>query len=502
MIPKISKGSGFPPTLRYVFRMRAQDKDVDRSLVRQVAGSVWEEDVREIIKQFESTRADKPNIEKPVWHCSLSVRKEEGRLGPQKWQEIAESFMKSKELMFPEGLSWVAVWHGDKAHDHIHIVASRIAFGKVWDDKRDMLKANRVTARLEREFNLVPTVKTKNNCVRKVADKDYQKAIRRGEYPERRRLQIIIDKAIERPTSYADFLSFLALNGVQVRENRASTGKLSGLSFYINDIHFKGSQLGKNEYSLSQLIRRGGLYGYENHIRGYGQESPEGNQDATAPGSTSEERGASLSSPLHHGRSESSGWYGRNIEGIYEGLERDRFDIVSDDDENRETEVGLHKLFGGDGQMDKRNENTGQQSSENLGLGLYESDRQAELNPVPPAGERGNNHQPNVGNAATDIIPWKSSQSDDKSIGRQGKDHAKITSYSLDSRISPRSSDSGGHHTENRIPLSGRTEKLSFNNLGDNNPCRDCPTPDSCESCSFKHLRKKLKAIQKGGRTR
>ena len=502
MIPKISKGSGFPPTLRYVFRMRAQDKDVDRSLVKQVAGSVWEEDIREIIKQFESTRVDKPNIEKPVWHCSLSVRKEEGRLELQKWQEIAESFMKSKELMFPEGLSWVAVWHGDKAHDHIHIVASRIAFGKVWDDKRDMLKANKATARLEREFNLLPTVKTRSNSVKKMSDEDYQKAVRRGEYPERRRLQIIIDKALERPTSYADFLSFLALNGIKVRENRASTGKLNGLSFDINGINFKGSQLGKNEYSLSQLIRRGGLYGYENHIGGNGQESPARDQDTTAPGGASEERGASLSSPLHHGRSESGGWYGRDLEGVHEGLERDRFEIVSDDGENGEAASRLHKLVRGYEEPDYLDAGMGSGLQQSTGNQLAESCDEAESGAQLSPGQRGKNHSSDRDDRAISLIGDKGTQQDGKIPGSTGKEAKETSSDRIDSSFSSRTSDGGRHRPEAHIPLTDSGEKQSVRQVEGKDPCRSCLTPDDCEFCSFRHLRKKFLTLQKGGRTR
>ena len=502
MIPKISKGSGFPPTLRYVFRMRAQDKDVDRSLVKQIAGSVWEEDIREIIKQFESTRVDKPNIEKPVWHCSLSVRKEEGRLGQQKWQEIAESFMKSRELKFSEGLSWVAVWHGDKAHDHIHIIASRIAFGKVWDDKRDMIKANKATARLEREFGLLPTVKKRSNSTKKVSDEDYQKAVRRGEYPERRRLQIIIDKALERPISYADFLSFLVLNGIKVRENRASTGKLNGLSFDINGIHFKGSQLGKNEYSLSQLIRRGGLYGYENHIGRNGQESPARDQDATAPGGASEERGASLSSPLHHRGSESGGWYGRDLEGVHEGLERDRFVIVSDDGENGEAASRLHKLVRGYGETDYLDAGMGSGLQQNTGNQLSESCDEAESGAQLSSGQRGKNHSSDRDDRASSLIGDKGTHQDGKVPDSTGKEAKETSSGRIDSGFSSRPSDGGRHRPEAHIPLSGSDGKQPLKQLGGKDPCRGCPTPDDCEFCSFKHLRKKFLALQKGGHTR
>ena len=499
MIPKISKGPGFYPTLRYVFRLRAQDKDVDRSLVKQVAGSVWEEDIRELIKQFESTRIDKPNIKSPVWHCSLSVRKEEGRLGPQTWQEIAEAFMKSRELKFPEGLSWVAVWHGDKAHDHIHIVASRIAFGKVWDDKRDMLRVNKATARLEREFNLLPTLKTRSNATRKISDEDFQMALRRGVYPPRRRLQIIIDKALEKPTSYASFVNFLVVNGVLVFENRASTGKLNGLSFKIDDIYFKGSHLGKSQYSLSNLIRRGGLYGYENYIGGDGQEGTVRNQDTRG---AADGAGASLSSTLYHDGPEGDSWYGRNLEGVHEGLGKNQFDIVSDDGENGEAASRLHKLVRGYEKTDHLDTGMGSGLQQSTGNQLSESCDEAESGAQLSSGQRGKNPSSDRDDRASSLIGDKGAHQDGKVPDSTGKEAKETSSGRIDSGFTSRPSDGGGHRPANHIPLSGPGGNQPLKQLGGKDPCRGCPTPDDCDFCSFKHLRKKFLALQKGGHTR
>lgn len=65
-----------------------------------------------------------------VWHCSLSVSVRDGVLSDEKWQEIAEDFMKAMDLDDPESpkapVEWAAVRHGfsTNGNDHIHIVAS------------------------------------------------------------------------------------------------------------------------------------------------------------------------------------------------------------------------------------------------------------------------------------------------------------------------------------------------------------------------------------------
>lgn len=67
-----------------------------------------------------------------VWHCSLSLKPEEGELSDEKWATIAADFM--KEMDFDDADSpraparWVAIRHGKTkaGGDHIHIAASAV----------------------------------------------------------------------------------------------------------------------------------------------------------------------------------------------------------------------------------------------------------------------------------------------------------------------------------------------------------------------------------------
>ena len=64
-----------------------------------------------------------------VWHCSLSIKSDEGPLTDEQWQAIAQDFM--DEMGFTEASGkaparWVAVRHGvsSNGNDHIHIAAN------------------------------------------------------------------------------------------------------------------------------------------------------------------------------------------------------------------------------------------------------------------------------------------------------------------------------------------------------------------------------------------
>ena len=67
-----------------------------------------------------------------VWHCSLSLRAEEGRLTDQEWSAIAEDFVHAMEFDDQEGTRapcrWVAIHHGlsKNGNDHIHLAVNLV----------------------------------------------------------------------------------------------------------------------------------------------------------------------------------------------------------------------------------------------------------------------------------------------------------------------------------------------------------------------------------------
>ena len=64
-----------------------------------------------------------------VWHCSLSLRAEEGQLTDEKWGEVAQAFVDRMGFTQASGKAdcrWVAVRHGlsSNGNDHVHIAVS------------------------------------------------------------------------------------------------------------------------------------------------------------------------------------------------------------------------------------------------------------------------------------------------------------------------------------------------------------------------------------------
>lgn len=95
-----------------------------------------------------------------VWHCSLSLRAEEGQLSDEKWGEIAQSFVDRMGFTDSGGKAacrWVAVRHGLSANgnDHVHIAVSLVREdGTKASTHNDFKRAQDLCRELEAEHGL------------------------------------------------------------------------------------------------------------------------------------------------------------------------------------------------------------------------------------------------------------------------------------------------------------------------------------------------------------
>ena len=255
MKAKIVRGSGFRGALNYVLDEGKNAKG--NKLPEILAGTMLGKNARELSAEFAAVRRIRPDIAKPVWHCSLSCPPGE-RLDSEKWAAVAEDYM--RQMGFPEGTQWVAVRHSDAKHegvlrDHIHIVASRISLdGQIFHGKFEALRAIDLCQSLEEKHGLTRTkglteeerqVKPSKSSVRRMSE-------RKGEALDnlpQHRLQRIVYTAMQGNPSVVEFVSAVQSTGVTVRSTIAKTGRICGFSFVYHDNKgeshaFKGSQLG------------------------------------------------------------------------------------------------------------------------------------------------------------------------------------------------------------------------------------------------------------------
>ncbi|BDZ44021.1 hypothetical protein GCM10025865_33200 (plasmid) [Paraoerskovia sediminicola] len=96
-----------------------------------------------------------------VWHCSLSLRAEEGLLTDDQWRAIADDFVRSMGFDDNEGTKapcrWVAVRHGvsKQGNDHVHLAVNLVREdGTKASVHNDFIRAQRAARSLEKAHGL------------------------------------------------------------------------------------------------------------------------------------------------------------------------------------------------------------------------------------------------------------------------------------------------------------------------------------------------------------
>ncbi len=270
MIAKAIKGKGFRGAIAY-------DLQEGKSVLLETNMAAGEKGcVQAFSKEFGVVRALRPNLEKAVCHVSLSLHPNE-KLNDDDWCKVAQTWL---EDMGYNNNQYIVSRHTDTEHPHIHILVNRISLdGSVVSDSYDYKRQEVVMRKLEKEHGLVQVLSS-HEVGRKATTKgEVEHALRTNEPSARMKLQNIIDTALARNanTSFHEFAENLLVQGVETKLNKASTETVSGISFSLNGVSFKGSKLGK-AYTWNSLKNRGLIY--ENgHITRYEQNKSNTNKE-------------------------------------------------------------------------------------------------------------------------------------------------------------------------------------------------------------------------------
>lgn len=244
MIAKLIKGRGFRGAVEY-------DLHPDKSVMLEtnMAGST----PRALAAEFGAVRALRPRLGRAVGHVSISIHPDE-RLTDDQWREVAHAWMRGMGFVNNQ---YIISRHTDAAHPHIHILVNRITLdGQVVSDAHDYKRQEPIMRGLERQFGL-RTVAPSQEVGRAAPKKgELEHSLRTGETSTRMRLQNAVDTALGYGCQLENFRDRLALVGVEVRLNMASTDFVTGISFSLDGVAFKGSKLGKG-YTWNALQQRG-----------------------------------------------------------------------------------------------------------------------------------------------------------------------------------------------------------------------------------------------------
>lgn len=244
MIGKIIKGTGFRGTLEYNLR---QEKGY--LLETNMAG----DDPRSLAQEFGQIRALRPNLTRAVCHAMISLPPGES-LSDAQWRDVSKQFM--DHMGFTEN-QYVAVRHTDTEHQHMHLIINRVTLsGEVVSESQDYKRQEVLMQQLEEKYDLTRATPSKEASRKSLSKGEVEHALRTGERSVRVRLQNIVSKTLEAVKKLETFTALLARQGVEVRLNQASTGRISGISFSLEGVAMKGSDLGKG-FTWSALQKQG-----------------------------------------------------------------------------------------------------------------------------------------------------------------------------------------------------------------------------------------------------
>jgi hypothetical protein len=260
LIPKAIKGNGFRGALEY---------DLSKEHGRLIDTNMEGAGPRELAREFGEIRKLRPNLGRAVLHVSLSAAPGE-HLTDAQWIEIGQRYLHGMGL---DDNQYLITRHNDTEHEHIHLLVNRIRFdGEVTSDSHDYRRHEVLMRAIERDYALQP-VQPSIDAVRRAATKgEIEQGLRTGVASTRQRLQQLCDGAVSASRSYSDYAERLEAAGVDlVPVTQLDGTKLSGLSYRLDGVMMKGSDLGKG-YSPAGLAKRGIIYEKDRDLAAVGRQ--------------------------------------------------------------------------------------------------------------------------------------------------------------------------------------------------------------------------------------
>ncbi len=171
MIPNVTRGDRMPGLIGYLVGPGRHNEHTEPHLIDgdgwlmawHSGDSLDAHSAQQIARHLDAPRR-RNDVEVPrghVWHCSLSLRAEEGSLSDEQWSGIARDFVAAMEFDDCQGSKepcrWVAIHHGASqgGNDHIHIAVDLVRpDGTKADVFRDFRRAQSACRALEKKWGL------------------------------------------------------------------------------------------------------------------------------------------------------------------------------------------------------------------------------------------------------------------------------------------------------------------------------------------------------------
>ena len=227
-------------------------------------------DHRMIKAEVDAVRQLRPNLNRYVYHTSLNFSKQEMEsLTNEKLLAIAHDYL--NDLGFNNN-QYLLFRHYDADHPHLHHLVNRITFDRnIVSDSNNYKSSEALVRMLELKYNLIPveqsiykaikrgnkvTIERNSHVSQRALKKnEIEKALRTGQPSDKMVLQEKLNSITGRGVIT---LQELVINGeeqgIHFQFNQASTGYISGITYFHNDFKAKGQALG-NRFKWAGLIK-------------------------------------------------------------------------------------------------------------------------------------------------------------------------------------------------------------------------------------------------------
>ena len=241
MIAKIIIGKSFKGCITYCLEDKKQTEEERIGVKNRAELFVYNQcfgNKQELIQQFNEVRQLNPKLSKPVLHITLSLAPEE-KLSKAVLTDMVEDC--SKQLGFEKN-QYIAIQHNDTNHQHIHIVANRVAFdGKTVKDNHNYQKIASYCRKMETKHALKQVLNP-----RRFLAKELRQMPRHDVRKEH--LKNEIEECLVSSKNYSEFENKIKQKGYEIFKAR-------GIAFRNKQkVYTKGSEVGYSLQTIEKIL--------------------------------------------------------------------------------------------------------------------------------------------------------------------------------------------------------------------------------------------------------
>src|SRR5690606_31503919 len=249
MIAKQSIGKSFIGALHYNLRKVFSKKEDERAELLETNFSTLDNNT--VKKELEIMRLRNPNLSRNTYHTSLNFSGKE-QISNETMLAIAKEYM--ERMGFDDNL-YCIFRHHDTSHPHCHILALRNRFdGKVVSDSNNYQRSEKIIRELEKKYGLMEVIDSKQSKHKAPTKDEIEMALRTGSPSMKMLLQEKVAVAIGLSKDMGDFIGTLRKDGIDLLFNQARTGRVSGITYFMNGFMVTGRTLGQ-QFKWSALIK-------------------------------------------------------------------------------------------------------------------------------------------------------------------------------------------------------------------------------------------------------